>query len=163
MAIDKIKLKEREKRKCEKRKLKYHSDFNYKLKRLQQGKKATKKYLSKPENRNKYNEYKRIYAREVMKKNPKSIFYKYEYGAKARGLLFKLTFQEFMTFWGKDCFYCNNRIETIGLDRVDNDLGYLNGNVVACCSICNKMKQTFSKNLFIEQCNKITKKHPDYS
>jgi len=43
---------------------------------------------------------------------------------------------------GCKCYYCNHDLEEtgIGLDRIDNDKGYLENNVVPCCWICNKIK-----------------------
>ena len=34
------------------------------------------------------------------------------------------------------CFYCGDK-ENLGLDRIDNKIGHLKTNVVACCYICN--------------------------
>jgi hypothetical protein len=30
----------------------------------------------------------------------------------------------------------------VGLDRLDNDIGYMSGNVVPCCGICNTTKNS---------------------
>jgi len=39
----------------------------------------------------------------------------------------------------RDCFYCGGALPPTGtaLDRIDNALGYLDGNVVPCCRLCN--------------------------
>lgn len=42
-----------------------------------------------------------------------------------------------------------------GIDRVNNDIGYLIENCVSCCKVCNFMKRSMSKNDFINHVNKI--------
>lgn len=79
----------------------------------------------------------------------------YKHGAKVRNYEFEITKEEFMTLWQKNCVYCGNSIETIGIDRVNNKKGYILDNIVSCCIICNRMKMTMDKNDFIEQCKKI--------
>jgi hypothetical protein len=86
---------------------------------------------------------------------PHSKFLIYKNSAKSRGIPFELTFEQFMTFWQKPCYYCGNSIPTIGLDRVDNTKGYTMDNVVPCCKVCNRLKTSFPQDVFIEQCQKI--------
>ncbi len=59
----------------------------------------------------------------------------------------KLTYEEFLTFWQKPCNYCGAEIKTCSLDRVDASLGYSVENVVPCCHNCNqfKMDQTLDQ------------------
>ena len=71
------------------------------------------------------------------------------------GIKFSLTKDEFMLFWQKPCHYCNDQIETVGLDRVDNAQGYFLGNVVSCCTICNLAKRSLGRDEFIFHCRKI--------
>lgn len=75
--------------------------------------------------------------------------------AKGRGIEFRLSIEQFKQFWQKPCHYCKDKIETIGLDRVDNDKGYLINNVVSCCVTCNWMKRNLSKDIFIDHCRKV--------
>jgi len=72
--------------------------------------------------------------------NANTKYVKYKQSAKERNYAFDLTFDEFLTFWQKPCSYCNREIATIGIDRVDNTIGYVLVNCVSCCSICNSMK-----------------------
>lgn len=72
-----------------------------------------------------------------------------------------ITFEEFMTFWQKECYYCGLDVETIGLDRFNNKLGYTMGNIVSCCHICNYMKHTQSVKNFIERCHLIAERYPN--
>lgn len=80
----------------------------------------------------------------------------YKRGAKARGHEFKLTIEDFSKMWDTNCYYCGDLIDGIGIDRVDNNIGYLVGNVVPCCPVCNKMKLTLRSNDFTAQCIKIS-------
>lgn len=49
------------------------------------------------------------------------------------------------------CVYCGVS-NNIGLDRIDNKLGHIQGNVVPCCHKCNTMKKLFTREDFIAQC-----------
>lgn len=81
----------------------------------------------------------------------------YKRSAKARNINWCLSDEEFNSFWGKPCSYCDEPINTIGIDRLDNSIGYLFENCTSCCSICNYMKMTFTKTEFIVHITKILK------
>jgi len=54
-----------------------------------------------------------------------------------------LTDNQFLTYWNTPCHYCGSSIleETgIGLDRLNNNLGYSAENVVSCCGNCNYIR-----------------------
>ena len=72
--------------------------------------------------------------------------------------LFSLSKDEFMLFWQKPCFYCDEKIEAIGLDRVDSSKGYFLGNVVSCCRVCNQAKSDRTQQEFINKCRKVVEK-----
>lgn len=80
----------------------------------------------------------------------------YKGGSKHRGLIFGITFNEFLDIINQPCYYCGG--EGYGIDRIDNTMGYLKDNIVSCCSMCNYMKQVYAENEFIEQCIKISNK-----
>ena len=42
----------------------------------------------------------------------------------------------------KPCHYCGGKLEETGtgLDRLDHTRGYVRGNVVPCCGVCNTIK-----------------------
>lgn len=82
----------------------------------------------------------------------------YKKAAKDSNREFSLTKEDFMVYWQKPCFYCGRLIETIGLDRIDNHLGYIETNVIPCCIRCNKMKKDMEYNKFIELCKLISTK-----
>ena len=70
---------------------------------------------------------------------------------------FDLSFEEFSKFANQPCHYCSEIVNPVGLDRVDNDIDYERDNIVSCCQICNFMKRSMHKNMFIEKCLQIAK------
>ena len=63
--------------------------------------------------------------------------------AKARGHDFNLSFSEFKSLkQRKKCFYTGITLtdESRSLDRIDNSIGYVKGNVVACHTTVNQLK-----------------------
>jgi hypothetical protein len=101
------------------------------------------------------NRYNQSDAGHAASRTPRRIFGRYVQHAKLRGIVFALSFSEFMKLWQVPCSYCKSSISTVGVDRVDNNSGYIMGNVVPCCTICNRMKLTSSKDDFIEQCRRV--------
>ena len=83
-------------------------------------------------------------ADKAYRKTPRGRLRDYRTSSKQRNILFLLTEEEFESFWKKPCEYCGAEIETIGLDRVDNDGPYHIDNVVSCCMPCNSSKKTRS-------------------
>ncbi len=63
-----------------------------------------------------------------------------------------------MQYWNKKCEYCGKKIETIGIDRINNKIGYITGNIISCCKICNAMKSSQTQKAFVKQCKKITER-----
>lgn len=103
---------------------------------------------------NNQNKYKIYYQKECQ--IPKNKYSTYKRSAIKRRINWDLTFEQFKTFWQKSCYYCGDKIETIGLDRIDNSKGYNLDNIVSCCKMCNKMKLNYSEKDFINHCKKIT-------
>jgi hypothetical protein len=79
------------------------------------------------------------------------LLFSYKYQAKRRGHAWELADGEFDKLTSSDCYYCGLSPSTVrtsrshkyiynGIDRVDNTLGYIQGNVVTCCSVCNLAK-----------------------
>jgi len=63
--------------------------------------------------------------------------------ARTRELVFDLSNEELLEFWNQPCHYCHQSIlhqTGIGLDRKDNTLGYVKGNVLPCCGDCNYVR-----------------------
>lgn len=71
-------------------------------------------------------------------------FSHYKQSAKERNIPWELPYNDFLFFWKSKCFYCGAGIDTIGIDRVNNKLGYEMKNVVACCKTCNYAKGTLT-------------------
>ena len=78
------------------------------------------------------------------KQTPKGRYGTYKTSAKTRAISFDLTMEEFLTYWQADCSYCKRPIPTVGIDRIDSDIGYTLANCVPCCTICNLMKSDHS-------------------
>lgn len=81
----------------------------------------------------------------------------YRDGARHRGISFCISFEEFAQFWQQPCFYCGAPISTIGIDRIDNRIGYESGNLLPCCEFCNRAKRDLSFDEFTEHLQRIAK------
>jgi tRNA nucleotidyltransferase/poly(A) polymerase len=131
-------------------------------------KENTKNYRKTEKGKKKYLEYHRrhrskpeyLAKHQSYRENPKGVWYSYRTGANRRKLEFDLTIKDIEDlFWQKPCFYCGDDIKTAGIDRVDNEKGYIVSNLVPCCSICNFMKLQMSITDFISHCKRIALIH----
>lgn len=95
----------------------------------------------------KHNEWNRKYSRTL-----KGRFTFSKNKAKCRGLIWDLTFSEYITLIANPCYYCSNKLSTVvmgtGLDRINNSKGYIKDNVLSCCPVCNK---TRNNNFTVEE------------
>lgn len=92
----------------------------------------------------------------------------YKQQADARGLQFALPFDHFLKITSQDCLYCGSerqqrtqrKVPYIynGIDRVDNNIGYIKSNSVPCCKVCNRMKKSISIGEFVDHIIKIYNK-----
>lgn len=80
----------------------------------------------------------------------------YRNSAKNRGLSFELDFETFKEMTQRPCYYCGidpcrskKRVTYNGIDRRDNSLGYVSGNLVTCCTACNYAKRDMSEADFL--------------
>ena len=78
----------------------------------------------------------------------------YKRNAATRGLVFEMTIEEFDAMTQETCVFCGSE-DYIGIDRVDSDFGYIDGNVQPCCTMCNKMKSNFGEDAFLAQVARI--------
>lgn len=71
--------------------------------------------------------------------------------ARQRGLSIGLTDERIVELSSQDCSYCGAPAGALlnGIDRVDNRIGYEEGNVVPCCFVCNRAKQDAGREEFI--------------
>lgn len=99
-----------------------------------------------------------------------ALYASYQRQAERRGLPFSLTKEQFRHNTSLNCYYCNTppsqKISKSapyinghylynGLDRVNNEKGYEEGNVVPCCISCNKAKMALSQTAFFNLIQKI--------
>jgi len=75
--------------------------------------------------------------------------------AKIRGKEFNLTKEYVEPLFKAPCYYCGDKTESLNLDRVDNSKGYVIGNVVSCCNMCNRIKSTMTLDEMLIHINKI--------
>ena len=117
---------------------------------------------------------------QAAKDKPQRLAYKsYKLGAKNRGLPFSITYDTFLELTEKPCHLCGRKpyerkygftrkrysigvhadVSSVfnGLDRLDSELGYIDGNVAACCAMCNRMKSDFCLDTFLEKVVEIYK------
>ena len=98
------------------------------------------------------------------------VWQSYKCGAKKRGYTFELTKDQFLSIVKNNCTYCGNppsctrksrtkgNIPSFlynGIDRVNNEYGYILSNCVPCCNKCNKMKGTMSVDEFKNKIKEI--------
>lgn len=82
-----------------------------------------------------------------------------EYKTRAQNKDFKLTKEQYDDLRKGNCSYCGRRCtdtHTNGIDRVDNNIGYVYDNCVSCCGSCNIAKGTMSVDDFIKKCCDIS-------
>ena len=96
--------------------------------------------------------------RERTNKHRKTLngqFHEYKKSAKKRGIQFELTQTECEPFFNSSCYFCNDSYDGLGMDRLNNTIGYKLNNIVPCCYRCNIMKHTSTEDEFIKQIEKI--------
>lgn len=95
----------------------------------------------------------------------------YKKGAFKRNLEYKLTIEDFEKLTKQNCFYCNIEPKQLtgrtkysntngdyiynGIDRVDNNKGYILENCVACCKNCNRAKRVMTQEDFLNWVSRI--------
>jgi hypothetical protein len=92
----------------------------------------------------------------------------YRRAALVRGYEFTISADEFFALIVADCHYCgayptsksqvpaHTDFSHSGVDRVENTLGYVSGNCVACCSVCNRAKATLTVTEWHQWLRRIT-------
>lgn len=95
-------------------------------------------------------------------------YYHYKKGAKKKNIDFSLTKEQFFDLASNNCYYCGIAPSNIfkrrgmygeyiynGIDRVDNNIGYIVDNCVPCCWTCNKSKSNRDYTEFISWLDRI--------
>lgn len=91
-------------------------------------------------NRDKRNKCDRNWSR-----SPRGRWISAQRQAKKREKEFSLTLEEYWEAISKPCYYCDNKFGKpvtagMGLDRLNNNVGYCLGNIVSCCKNCNTVR-----------------------
>lgn len=91
--------------------------------------------------------------------------------ARQRGIEYSLSHSEYKSIVSMECLYCGHPgdkryskrkgnsdlfIVANGVDRINNKIGYILENCVACCFTCNIIKNNQNVGSFIEQCKRIS-------
>lgn len=93
--------------------------------------------------------------------------------ARAAGREFEIEIEEFRYLCQQNCYYCGGQPNNLityrgqnsftfryfvysGLDRINNDIGYTRQNVVPCCIICNRAKNSMPFKEFIDWLSRLT-------
>lgn len=99
-------------------------------------------------------------------------YYHYVSQARTRGLEFSLTKKQFYKISSANCYYCGKPPSQIckpptrgaggnfiynGIDRVDSTIGYISGNCVPCCKICNTAKSDLTLADFLDWVKQVYK------
>ena len=81
----------------------------------------------------------------------------YKRSAAAKQLAFEIDKETFITLVKSPCHYCGIVQEKgfNGLDRMDSTVGYVIGNCVSCCEMCNYMKKCMSPDVFVKMAQHI--------
>lgn len=100
------------------------------------------------------------------------VFNSIKNGAKHRGIVFELIFEEVMVLIEKNCYYCGVKPSTSskglnkhghtqimwnGIDRIDNNLGYTLENTRTSCKQCNYAKYKQTETEFMIYINRLVK------
>lgn len=85
----------------------------------------------------------------------KDLYRKYHKGALSRKIEFNLSADTFELFVGKNCYYCGDKINSVGIDRIDSKKGYVVGNIISCCRTCNIMKLALPQEVFLAKIKQI--------
>lgn len=120
------------------KKLRREWNRKYRLSHREVLNKNNKRWRSKKEN-----QLKIIESRKKYLKTPSAFYSRYKISARKRGYKFLLTIDFFIKILSFPCAYCGAK-EKIGIDRMDNTMGYVPENCIACCSNCNYLKRGLS-------------------
>lgn len=91
------------------------------------------------------------------KNKPENALYILKKQAELKNNTWELCDEDVIAMVKQPCMYCG--VEPIdcchGLDRVDNEMGYIEGNVLVACKQCNYMKRDLPLLVFLEKINNI--------
>ena len=79
-----------------------------------------------------------------------NIMCNYRSNSKQRGHSFNLPRTLVERYITSPCYYCGQMADKMGIDRVDNALGYEESNTVPCCKRCNYLKRDSDYQEFVD-------------
>lgn len=105
--------------------------------------------------------------------NPESqLFNKYKRDARRRDINFGISESYFAKLTVRPCYYCDSEPKTVfrdkrrkgsyiynGIDRRNNERGYLPRNCVTCCKRCNFAKARLTEREFLSMIEEIYSNH----
>jgi hypothetical protein len=100
-----------------------------------------------------------ILNKDVWPDSKSSMYNNYLARAAKKDLEFALTKEQFTKFTTGKCYYCDkntSKTHKNGVDRKNNNSGYIMSNCVSCCSQCNYMKGSLTEDEFIETCKRVS-------
>jgi len=86
----------------------------------------------------------------------------YRRRALKKQLDFVITPDDYNSIIKKDCYLCGKKNEDShknGIDRIDNNVGYISSNVKPCCCECNYIKKDYETSDLFEKFNLIYENH----
>lgn len=87
----------------------------------------------------------------------------YKYTASRKDYVFEITKEQFNEITDKDCYLCGKKTVTYihrnGIDRIDNNVGYVFENCRPCCGECNFMKRQYKHQDVLNKFKQIYEKH----
>ena len=102
------------------------------------------------------------------------LYHKYSISAKKRHIYFDISFTSFWNIISQPCLYCGEPpkptrpprqrgnwaqpVQAGTVDRLDSSLGYIEGNCVPCCSVCNTIKMAAPVETFLATAIKIAER-----
>ena len=103
----------------------------------------------------------------------KSAYQRIRKDATSGGRVFEISLEDFRHLCQQNCYYCGSQPSNLityrgknaftfryfmysGLDRLNNEIGYTRQNVVPCCIICNRAKNSMPFKDFIDWLNRLT-------
>jgi hypothetical protein len=87
--------------------------------------------------------------------SPESTYNQYKRRADKRRLVFTLSSDEFKRIVEQACVFCGELNEPRGVDRRNNDIGYVFSNCQSCCWPCNELKRNWTEHEFLSHVHRI--------
>lgn len=91
-------------------------------------------------------------------------YFGYMESAEKRGYEFKITNEQYNIIIKDNCYLCgksNSETHNNGIDRVNNNIGYVFENCKSCCGSCNMLKKNYELNELLKKLINICSIHYD--